>query len=196
MTEFLSPEYWSLRYREGKTGWDIGFASPAIMEYALRFPLDTRILIPGCGKAREAQALHEAGYTQVIILDFAQEAFEDFAGRVNNFPKENLIQGDFFAHQGAYDLILEQTFFCAINRDLRKNYVLKMHSLLKEGGILAGLLFKNEFEKEGPPFGGSSTEYLELFSSHFEVQRLEDCKNSIPPRHNNELWMEMCKIEG
>ena len=28
-----------------------------------------------------------------------------------------------------------------------------MHSLLKPGGHLAGVLFNVEFEKEGPPFG-------------------------------------------
>lgn len=190
---FLSSDYWNQRYLENQTGWDIGYASPALIRFALQFPKQTRILIPGCGKAWEAQALHEAGYTRVYILDFAPEALTAFAQRVQNFPEQHLLQGDFFSLQDHYDLILEQTFFCAIDRALRPDYVRQMHRLLVPGGILAGLLFRTEFEKEGPPFGGSLQEYTDLFKPSFEILKMEVCADSIPPRRNNEFWMEMRK---
>jgi SAM-dependent methyltransferase len=190
---FLSSAYWNHRYLENQTGWDIGYASPALVNFALQFPKDSRILIPGCGKAWEAEALHEAGFTHVFILDFAPEALAAFAERVAGFPKEHLLQGDFFHHKGQYDLILEQTFFCAINRELRPDYVKQMLQLLAPGGLLAGLLFRTEFEREGPPFGGTPEEYRKLFESGFEILKLELCKNSILPRLNNEVWMEMRK---
>lgn len=190
---FLSSDYWNQRYLENQTGWDIGYASPALVNFALPFPKETRILIPGCGKAWEAQALHEAGFARVFILDFAPEALTAFSDRVIGFPKEHLLQGDFFQHKGQYDLILEQTFFCAINRELRRDYVNQMHQLLVPGGILAGLLFRTEFEKEGPPFGGNPEEYRRLFEARFEIIKLEPSNNSIPPRLNNEVWMEMRK---
>ncbi|HXH19987.1 MAG TPA: hypothetical protein VNJ07_12995 [Chitinophagales bacterium] len=34
---------------------------------------------------------------------------------MKDIPVVRLIHRDFFKHQGRYDLIIEQTFFCAIN---------------------------------------------------------------------------------
>ncbi len=58
----------------------------------------------------------------------------------------NIILGDFFKHKGEYELVLEQTFFCAINPSLRKNYVAKMKELLLLNGKLVGVLFDWQFE--------------------------------------------------
>lgn len=43
-------------------------------------------------------------------------------------------------------VLMEQTFFCAINPSLRKDYVAKMHELLAPNGKLVGVLFDKEFE--------------------------------------------------
>ena len=96
---------------------------------------------------------------------------------------------DFFDLTGKFDLILEQTFFCALDPDVRRNYVIKMHDLLQPKGKLAGLLFGCEFEKAGPPFGGNSDSYHALFQDLFEIQIMEPCYNSIPPRQGNELFI-------
>jgi len=77
-----------------------------------------------------------------------------------NFIANTRIQvllGDFFNHKGEYDLIIEQTFFCALPPTMRQKYVWKMHELLAKDGILAGLLFNRKFEVS-PPFGGSQEE--------------------------------------
>jgi hypothetical protein len=86
-------------------------------------------------------------------------------------------------------LILEQTFFCALEPSLRKAYAEKIHSILNLDGKLVGVLFNCEFEKQGPPFGGTKSEYLTLFESYFEVHKMEDCYNSIQPRKGNELFV-------
>ena len=57
-----------------------------------------------------------------------------------------VLHGDFFDHAGVYNLIIEQTFFCALDPSLRGSYVEKMHSLLADGGKIAGVLFDKEFE--------------------------------------------------
>jgi SAM-dependent methyltransferase len=98
------------------------------------------------------------------------------------------VQSDFFDHQDSYDLILEQTFFCALSPSLRNDYVTHMHRLLKSGGKLVGLLFQFPLTESGPPFGGSATEYLDRFEPLFSIQTLETCYNSIPPRQGNELF--------
>ena len=62
MSEHLSEEFWSQRYQEGKTGWDLGAASPPLVEYFDQLEnKDLSILIPGCGNAHEAEYLHKNG---------------------------------------------------------------------------------------------------------------------------------------
>lgn len=100
--------------------------------------------------------------------------------------------GDFFEHQSVYDLIFEQTFFCALPPTFRMQYVSKMHQLLEADGMLVGLLFNRIFE-QGPPFGGNRNEYIALFSPMFELIQIEVCQNSILPRAQNELWFEFRK---
>ena len=63
-----------------------------------------------------------------------------------------------------------------------------MNDLLVRKGKLVGLLFDFELTEKGPPFGGSSTEYLNLFAEKFKNITLERCYNSIKPRNGNELF--------
>jgi SAM-dependent methyltransferase len=109
--------------------------------------------------------------------------------RLPAFPDDQLIRQDFFEHQGQYDLIIEQTFFCAINTALRKKYVEHMHNLLKPTGKLIGLLFNDVLNSDKPPFGGNMQEYETLFSKIFNIKVLEPCYNSIKPRVGRELFM-------
>ncbi len=106
-----------------------------------------------------------------------------------------MIQKDFFDLNLQFDLILEQTFFCALDIDLRKKYVKKMKDLLKADGKLVGLFFDFELTKSGPPFGGSQEEYKDLFEPYFEILKLEICYNSITPRSGNELFFIFKKIK-
>lgn len=103
-----------------------------------------------------------------------------------------LIHGDFFNHIGSYDLILEQTFFCAIDPALRENYTIKMHSLLKQNGKLVGLLFNKHFDIN-PPFGGDIKSYKQLFENLFRIEIMEPCYNSIIPRNGTELFFKLIK---
>jgi thiopurine S-methyltransferase len=194
MPSELNDQYWEQRYQSSETGWDIGYASPPLTNY-----IDTltdremKILIPGCGNGYEAAYLHEKGFSQVFLLDIAPTPLAQFAAKNPDFPVEHLILGDFFEHQATYDLILEQTFFCALQPDLRSRYVDKMASLLSSGGRLAGLLFNCRFEKAGPPFGGDINEYIELFEKQFIIKTLRQEEHSIPPRAGNEVFAEFIK---
>src|SRR5690606_9019863 len=111
--------------------------------------------------------------------------------RISNFPSEQLIHGNFFDLDQTFDLILEQTFFCAIHPNLRAKYVLKMTDLLGEKGKLAGLLFDATLNEDHPPFGGSKEEYLNYFKPHFKIHIMENCYNSIDSRLEKELFFIM-----
>ena len=122
----------------------------------------------------------------MAVLDISPVLTAALKERFKNQPI-NIITGNFFEHKGQYDLILEQTFFCAIDPALRSSYVTKMHELLTPGGKLVGVLFNRSFEG-GPPFGGSKEEYELLFSKHLHIKKMELCYNSIPPRQGAELF--------
>ncbi|WP_338407789.1 methyltransferase domain-containing protein [uncultured Flavobacterium sp.] len=189
----MNKEYWDAKYKNNATGWDLGEVSPAIKTY-----IDTlknkniSILIPGCGNSYEAEYLLKYDFTNVSLIDIAPTLVENLRLKFNNNPNIKIVLGDFFEHEGKYDLIIEQTFFCALLPIMRLNYVLKMHQLLSNNGKLVGLLFNRIFEG-GPPFGGNKEEYNQFFSSHFDILKMELSQNSIAPRANSELFIELQK---
>lgn len=188
--EEINQAYWSKRWTDNLTGWDIGHVSTPIKEYIDQLQnKDLRILIPGCGNSYEAEYLHKNGFNHVSVIDIVQEPLSNLQSRIPDFPSDNLICQDFFHHQGEYDLILEQTFFCALNPNLRTDYVRKMHNLLSEKGKIAGLLFNVPLNTEHPPFGGDVEEYKSLFDSEFHIKTLEQAYNSIKPREEKEVFI-------
>lgn len=185
----LDQQYWDKRYQACETGWDLGEVSPPIKAYIDQLERkDIAILIPGCGNSYEAAYLLQQGFTNITLIDIAPALVADLQQKFAGNPHIHLILGDFFEHQGQYDLILEQTFFCALPPAMRKAYADKMLQLLAPSGKLSGLLFDTYFEKQGPPFGGSKQEYLNLFASDFTVRQMENCYNSYPKRSGTELF--------
>jgi len=186
----LTPDYWQTRYLDGQTGWDLGSVSPPLKAYFDQLKTqDISILIPGGGHAYEAEYLFRKGFKNVFIADVAEAPLAAFQKRVPEFPKQQLLRQDFFKLTQNFDLIVEQTFFCAIDPALRPKYAAKCAELLIPGGKLVGLLFNTEFEKAGPPFGGSAAEYQTYFEPYFHFHTFAEAYNSIPPRAGRELFM-------
>lgn len=189
----LNEDYWNQRYLENKTGWDLGQPSPAIQAYFDQIQDKTvKILIPGAGNGHDVSALFEKGFTNVHLLDYAEKPVNDFLEKHPEFPKNQTHVEDFFQHDGHYDIIVEQTLFCAIDPALRMNYARKAASLLAPNGKLIGLLFNRSFEG-GPPFGGSKEEYATYFDETFSGVKMEDCYNSAEPRKDSELFIQLTK---
>jgi SAM-dependent methyltransferase len=175
----LNSEYWSERYKKDSIPWDLGTISEPLKKYIDQLKnKDIKILIPGCGNAYEAFYLMEQGFKNVSCLDFSKDVLDKIKQKNSQI---NCFSGDFFSHIGEYDLILEQTFFCALAPNLRTHYVEHIFKLLRTKGKLVGLLFDRDFES-GPPFGGSIEEYRLLFSKLFTITTLEKSYNSIPQR--------------
>ncbi len=186
----FNADFWEDKYTNEATGWDIGHISTPLKVYFEQLEnKEVSILIPGCGNGYEAEYLHTLGFKNVHILDLARQPLENFGKRITDFPKEHLIHGDFFKHTTKYDLIIEQTFFCALDPQLRSMYAEKMNQLLKPNGKLAGLLFNFPLTTQGPPFGGGLEEYTTTFSSLFNIRTLEKTYNSIDSRSDKELFI-------
>ena len=188
----LDQDYWTNRYLNSQIGWDIGYVSTPLKVYFDQLTTkDIKILIPGAGNSYEAEYLHQLGFKHVFVADLSATPLENLKERVPNFPESHLIQGDFFEINQQYDLIIEQTFFCALNPQLRKNYVAKMHDLLKPSGKLVGLLFNIPLYQDHPPFGGNQQEYRLLFQDSFDFKYFDECYNSIKPRQGSELFISL-----
>jgi methyl halide transferase len=191
----IDESYWTQRWEDGTSTWDLGEVSPPIKNYVDQIhDTNLSILIPGCGNGHEGNYLHQRGFRNVYLLDYSPIPLENFSQIHQDFPKEHLLCMDFFELDMKFDLILEQTFLSALDLPLRRKYAAKMKSLLKPNGKLAGIVFKSHFEKPGPPFGGTLEEYRKMFDPHFEILRLEDCMDSVGPRLGNELFLELKAI--
>lgn len=188
MKEFLSADYWNDRYIMNASQWDLGIVSPPLKTYIDQLEnKDIAILIPGAGNSYEAVYLMEQGFTNITVIDIAPIVIQLLQQKYPTQQSIHFIESNFFNWIGQYDLILEQTFFCAIDPVLRANYVKHMAQLLKPNGKLVGLLFNRSFEA-GPPFGGDKESYQQLFETYFSFQTIETCYNSIAPRANTELF--------
>ncbi len=194
MSNSLDERYWSDRYQKQLIGWDVGQSTPPIQQYLDQISdKSIKVLIPGAGNAYEAAFAYESGFDQIYVLDISVIPLFNFKKAHPDFPESNLLHQNFFDHQGKYDLILEQTFFCALQPNLREQYVKKMHELLKSGGKLVGVLFNREFAHHGPPFGGDIEEFRKLFDPYFKIKVLETCYNSISPRSGHEVFINLEK---
>jgi len=185
--------FWSTRYEENRTGWDIGYPSTPLKAYIDQLEnKELKILIPGAGNAYEAEYLHQQGFKNVFVLDISEYPLNALKERVPTFPASHLIQGNFFEHKGQYDLIFEQTFFCSFEptKENRQRYAQKMANLLVKGGKLVGLWFDIPLipNTSKRPFGGTKEEYLKYLSPYFKVRIFEACYNSIKPRSGNDLF--------
>lgn len=192
----IDQNYWNQQYASNNAGWDLGQVAPAIKRYIDQLPSKTiSVLIPGCGNAHEAAYLMDQGFTNVTVIDIAPLLVEKLQQKFSDTKGIKIIQGDFFDHEGQYDLIIEQTFFCALPPSMRQRYANKMHSLLNKNGVLSGLLFDREFEK-GPPFGGSRSEYENLFKAAFSFKQVESCQESVEKRAGSELFVQLQKDDN
>lgn len=194
--DLLNEDYWSSRYLNNNTAWDMGKVSPPLKEYFEQLTNKSiSILVPGCGNAYEAEYLLEKGFKNITLIDISpvlvnklKKQFSDFL-----YKQINIICGDFFTLNQTFDLVVEQTFFCAIDPLLRTNYANKMYELLNENGKLIGVFFNRTFDA-GPPFSGSKAEYHLLFKDKFQIKTMDECYNSINPRKGSELFVILQKL--
>lgn len=194
--EIINTEYWNKKYLDHTHTWDIGYVSTPLKEYIDQLTDNNiSILIPGCGNAYEAQYLLDNNFTNITLVDISPVLVENLKEKLKDYPADRLkiICGDFFDLDEQFDLIIEQTFFCALDPKLREDYVAKMQSLLKPGGKLVGLMFNRSFD-ESPPFGGSKAEYEKLFQGKLEIKKMEACYNSIERRSGSELFVILKKV--
>ena len=110
------PDFWSKRFGEGVTPWDVGKVPAAFADFVIRQPAPLNTLIPGCGSAWEAVHLAELGWP-VTALDFSPAAVA-VAREVLGNAAVDLVCADFFTFlpRRPYQLLYERAFLCALPR--------------------------------------------------------------------------------
>lgn len=194
--DLLNENYWSSRYKNNDVAWDMGEVSLPLKEYFDQLTDKyISILIPGCGNAYEAEYLLQQGFKNITLIDISPLPVDKLKKQFSAFLNKeiHIICGDFFTLNQTFDLIVEQTFFCAIYPSLRTDYANKMHELLNANGKLTGVFFNRTFDAV-PPFSGSRTEYNLLFKNKFQIRTMDECFNSINPRKGSELFVILQKL--
>ncbi len=188
---------WQKHYDEDDLQWDIGEVSPAILKLAKENKIPPgKAIVPGCGQGHEVVFLLERGL-QVTGVDFADGAVKLLRRSLAaKGLSGQIIQRNFFEldaeHDACYDLLLEQTFFCAILPEDRPKYVATANRILKPGALLAGLFYETEKEG-GPPFNTSQEDIIQHFSEMFVIETLEKTPHSVEQRAEKELLVVMRK---
>lgn len=197
MTNMLDNSFWDQRWQSEQTGWDLGAPAPALIRFFdhQQSPPNVRILIPGCGNAWEAEALAERGFDNITLCDISPTLCAKLQNRFADNPGIKIICADFFSLTGPFDLVIEQTFFCALQPALRNDYAKQMAAIIKPGGLLAGLWFSIEFPFDGPPFGGNPHDYIRLLENEFDILEAGPCDESVKPRQGNE-WQIVARRKG
>lgn len=163
---------WENRYLSGDTPWDKGQPCPPLVEFTRRVSLSGRVLMPGCGTGNDARWLATCGL-DVVGLDLAPTALERARVATPAELKVEWTVGDFFnlpsKWHGTFDGVVEHTCFCAILPEQRTDYVQSCVQLIKPGGFLLGIFYRDPDSEIGPPFGCTLDELDHLFSDAFEL---------------------------
>ena len=178
---------WNDRYVARDFPWDLGGPAPVVQALAARaFGAGTadrsarRILVPGCGRAWDVEALAARGHT-VVGLDISPAALELARARIAGRDLPGAVEwvvGDVLVEPGVppaggqgFDGWVEHTCFCALDPSLWPRYVEAAWRRLKPGGVLFGAFL--DFEGGGPPYGTDAAELRDLFGDRFDIEMLE-----------------------
>ncbi len=172
---------WSSRYRESNTKWDLGRSPGELLEFMRMQPAERTVLIPGCGRGYEISDLRRLGHS-VCAVDFSEEAIRAAKSVIGDFADE-IICGDFFGCDlplGSFDICYERTFLCALPEELRERYGERIASLLKDGGVLAGVFHYGQPEDSDPPYPMTDDDRAHLLEGHFSLIADDPYESGLP----------------
>ncbi|XP_035548379.1 probable thiol methyltransferase 2 isoform X2 [Juglans regia] len=154
---------WEDSWEQDVTPWDLGQPTPVILHLHQTGALPKgRALVPGCGSLSSSSP--NASYFTFSKADFFTWS-----------PTE------------LFDLIIDYTFFCAIEPDMRLAWAKRIHDILKPGGELITLMFPISDQVGGPPYKVSVSDYEEvLHPMGFKAISIVDNELAIRPRQGRE----------
>jgi thiopurine S-methyltransferase len=191
---------WDARYVRGETGWNLHQPSPPLLYLLDQLPTEAKswpILFPGAGESPDPAVWYARGFHGVHVVDVSPTAKANFLNKHPYFPENQYLIQDFFTlDKPEWRLIIEQTFYCAILPERRREYAATMRNLLADGGELQGVWFNRTFPHAGPPFGGDIESYIEEIQPFLTLMEASPCSCSAAPRAGTEIIMRWKKEGG
>jgi SAM-dependent methyltransferase len=191
MNEVDHSQFWEDIYLENDTGWDLKGVTP-VFDSLSNVLIKGKVCIVGCGRGYDAIMFAEKGF-DVTAVDFAPTPISELNKlAIEKSVTITTVQDDIFSLVGKYpdtfDYVIEQTCFCAIHPNRRKEYEKLVRTILKPGGKLVGLWFPLDKSQEegGPPWGTTIDEVKFTFNSGWKIEKEEFPSQSVEPRKGRE----------
>ncbi|KDP29557.1 hypothetical protein JCGZ_19270 [Jatropha curcas] len=183
---------WEKCWEQGLTPWDLGQPTPVLLHLHRTGALPMgRALVPGCGSGHDVFAI-ASPERYVVGLDVSGQAIKKAEELSSSSPNANcftFLKADFFTWHPPelFDLIIDYTFFCAIEPEMRARWALKIQDLLKPDGELITLIFPIDDHVGGPPYKVSVSDYEEvLHPLGFKAVSIVDNDLAIKARKGRE----------
>ncbi|KAJ3249670.1 hypothetical protein HDU77_007574 [Chytriomyces hyalinus] len=191
-------ERWESAWQEGRTGWDLGDATPALLSVlqsheSVLFSASKSqwsVLIPGCGRGYDLAAFVAKKGVSAVGLDIsptgvaeADKELHQVRGLSRETVQVHLADFFEFSPSAPFDIIFDHTFLCALVPSLRSAWAKRMSDLVSKGGHLVCLMFPlRDADEKGPPYALSVEVYHELLSSNFKQIFIRDVQESEKPK--------------
>ena len=191
MNEVNHSQFWEDIYLENDTGWDLKGVTPFFDSISNEL-IQGKVCILGCGRGYDAIMFAEKGF-DVTAVDFAPTPISELNKlAIQKSVIITTVQDDIFSlvekFPDTFDYVIEQTCFCAIDPNRRKEYETLVRTILKPDGKLVGLWFPLDKSQEegGPPFGTTIYEVKSIFNSGWKIEKEEFPSQSVEPRKGRE----------
>lgn len=171
---------WSERYETDNTKWDLGTTPQRLLDFMSSQPSKRRILIPGCGRGYEIEALSKLGH-HVCAIDYSEGAIRAAKNQVGALA-DSIICADFFDYDfrlASFDICYERTFLCALPEALRLEYGKRIASLLNENGLLIGIFHYGIPNDPDPPCPLTMENRKLILDTHFELLSDTPCPSHL-----------------
>lgn len=176
------PEFWHKKWASNQIGFHLEDVNPLLIEYwpQLSPQRNESVFVPLCGKsedliwlASQHEQVQGVELSEIAVRSFFAEHFYtptvtrlNGAHELYQFDELMIYTGDVFsAPLKAVELIYDRAALVALPPEMRKEYVTRLLSLLKEGGrVLLVTLDYVQSEMIGPPFCVAKNEVESLFT--------------------------------
>lgn len=199
------PQYWELLYEQGKDDWDLGEATPALLDFFEHpsCPGNGDVFVPAAGRGWDAQAWAKRGH-EVVAVDFCSSALDAMEKLSNETSSLIALNTDMFllhpSHEQIggkqFDIIYDYFGFNSIHPGRRDEYVEMWFKMLKDDGLLIGFFCPLGEGKYGecPPFGISREELGVRFNGILSIEEKIVPRRSAKDRNcdrtgKEEIWL-------
>ena len=193
MARVSAPDFCEGLYATGNDGWDLGQASPPLVDVIERTPPPRgRVAVLGCGRGHDARLLAARGY-DVVGYDFsaaavtAARALARRDGVTVAFEQRDIFTLGRDADH-AFDGVWEYTCYCAIDPVRRDEYARTVAAIVRPGGWLLACFFPLRAVSAGPPFPVSRAEVRRRLAPAFRIERAQPPLRSARGRLGRE-WL-------